>query len=60
MCICSLCTEDILRSLEENKLSDKVNLIILSDHGMAAVTREVQIKDYLDLTDKDIEVISEY
>lgn len=48
--------EDVILSLEQRNLKEIVNLIILSDHGMAPVTRQrlIAVDDYLDSSVEDI------
>ena len=43
--------DDIFRGLEERNLTDIVNVIVVSDHGMATtdVSRMIQIEDLIDL-----------
>ena len=36
---------------------DKVNLIITSDHGMTNITKVVEVTNYLNLFDREIEVV---
>jgi len=46
----------LLRGLERRKLLDRVNLVIVSDHGMASVDSKqvVVLDDYISLTDVEI------
>ena len=46
----------LLRGLERRALADRVNIIVVSDHGMAAVSadRVVVLDDYLSLRDVEI------
>ncbi|MBI2829407.1 MAG: alkaline phosphatase family protein [Acidobacteria bacterium] len=47
----------LLRGLERRALADRVNIVVVSDHGMAAVTtdRVVVLDDYISL--EDVEVV---
>lgn len=44
---------DLLKGLKERGLEDKVNIIVLSDHGMTTVSRDrlIYLDDYIDLND---------
>lgn len=46
----------LLRGLEKRRMSDRVNLVLVSDHGMADATpdRVVVLDDYLDADDVDV------
>lgn len=46
----------LLRGLEQRALTDRVNIVIVSDHGMAAVStdRVVVLDDYISLEDVEI------
>ena len=46
----------LLRGLERRSLTDRVNIVVVSDHGMAAVStdRVVVLDDYISLEDVDV------
>ncbi len=47
---------DLLRGLEQRRVLDRFNIIVVSDHGMAAIDtrRVVVLDDYISLADVDI------
>jgi predicted AlkP superfamily pyrophosphatase or phosphodiesterase len=46
----------LLRGLEDRRLTDAVNIVVVSDHGMAAVdpSRVIALDDYISLDDVDV------
>ena len=46
-----------MNALVTNGLLEKVNLIIVSDHGMTDITNVVTVTNFLNLNDTEIEVV---
>ncbi|KAI1280462.1 Glycerophosphocholine cholinephosphodiesterase ENPP6 [Halotydeus destructor] len=44
---------ELLKELDEKNLEDKVNIVVLSDHGMVSATRSIKLERALELNEVD-------